>query len=811
MGEGMDLKKIPGILSDLKRNSRYYCKLYKTPLKEKHILIESKNGGDLAGNMFAILRELAKPEYDEYVVYLSYTKKKKQMISDMLERYGITKAVLLLVKSKKYYTVLATAKYLFTDTSFMRSFVKREGQIITNTWHGTPLKYMGTDVKNRIYAMGNVQRNLLFSDYLVYPNEYMKEKMTESYLLTNLYQGTILNEGYPRNSCFFDPEYGKQIRDELGLQGKKVALYMPTWRGTLTKKASDQLILMMEYYLRPLDCMMSEEQVLYVKLHPFVHKEMKFDRYKHIKPYPEQYDTYEFLNMSDVLVTDYSSVFYDFANSGKKIVLFPYDEGQYIRERGVYTRPEEMCFPVVRTAEELYHEMITPKNYDDTEFRKYCCTFDAPGAAERICRHVIKGEKCCKEEKIKSNGKKNVLVYSGGLFKNGITTAMRNLFDCMDREKYNYYFSFLETSLKAHPMSLSVIPEEIGFIPVSSDVAPTFSEMIACFFYYRSKMFGGRFEKILKNRITTKYRNRMYEREFQKHFGSAKLDCVVQYVGYGIKTIALLEMFKGKKVIFVHNNMIEELRSKNNQNPVSLEDAYRNYDKVAVVTKDIIPPTVEISGCTDNIVQISNCHNYKDILRRADEPIVLDKNTKLNRKREEFLEKIEDDAIKIITIGRFSAEKGHQMLIEAYRRLRKEFKGKKLQLIIIGGYGPLFQHTTELANQADADITVIRSMSNPMPVLKRCDYFVLSSTYEGLGLTLLEAVTLGLPVISTDIPGPKGFMERYGGKLVEPNVEGIYEGMKACLEGKVQKLQVDFEEYNREAAAQFERMMEELL
>ena len=63
-------------------------------------------------------------------------------------------------------------------------------------------------------------------------------------------------------------------------------------------------------------------------------------------------------------------------------------------------------------------------------------------------------------------------------------------------------------------------------------------------------------------------------------------------------------------------------------------------------------------------------------------------------------------------------------------------------------------------------------MSNPMPVLKQCDLFILSSIYEGLGLVILEADTLGIPAISTDIPGPRGFMREHGGYLVEPNSEG---------------------------------------
>lgn len=533
----MNLKRISGMLSDLAYNSRYYRKLYHAPLKENYILVESKNGGDLAGNMFAILRELSKEAYAGYVIYLSCSKRKQAAIQGMLERYQVTGVQLVTVKTRKYFRLLATAKYLFTDTSFLRSFVKREGQIIVNTWHGTPLKYMGVDVKNRIYAIGNVQRNLMSADYLVYPNEYMKEKMTQSYLLDNLYSGTVLNEGYPRNSCFFDKEVGKNIRAELGLEGKTVALYMPTWRGTLTKKTSDQLLLMMEYYLRPLDYMLQDNQVLYVKMHPFVHKSMKFNNYKHILPYPAEYDTYEFLNMADVLITDYSSVFYDFANTGKKIILFPYDESQYVKERGLYMMPEEMCFPVVRNTEELYREMVSPKNYDDTEFRKYCCTYDAPDAAERICRHVILGENCCAEEKLQGNGKKNVLVFSTASLENGIPERIQKQLEQLDDGKTNLYFSFMESRVKKNPLSLCEFPETIGFVPISSDPAPTWVEMLCSNLYKRSRLF--------RNRFTRTYKERFDRREFQKHLGGMKLDEIIRCKGEEAIEIAFFDAFKG--------------------------------------------------------------------------------------------------------------------------------------------------------------------------------------------------------------------------------------------------------------------------
>ena len=99
-------------------------------------------------------------------------------------------------------------------------------------------------------------------------------------------------------------------------------------------------------------------------------------------------------------------------------------------------------------------------------------------------------------------------------------------------------------------------------------------------------------------------------------------------------------------------------------------------------------------------------------------------------------------------------------------------------------------------------------MSNPYPLIKKCDSFAFSSFYEGFGLVLVEADILGVPCVSTDIVGPKRFMEQYGGLLVENSTAGIEKGLRMCLEGKVPKnLTVDYEKYNKEAVAQFEALL----
>ena len=96
-----------------------------------------------------------------------------------------------------------------------------------------------------------------------------------------------------------------------------------------------------------------------------------------------------------------------------------------------------------------------------------------------------------------------------------------------------------------------------------------------------------------------------------------------------------------------------------------------------------------------------------------------------------------------------------------------------------------------------------------MPVLKRCDLFLLSSYYEGLGLVILEADTLGVPVMACDVPGPSGFLRQYGGTLLENSEEGILQGMKLFTRKEYPSMNIDYEQLNRESTRKFEDLLTE--
>ena len=389
------LKKIKRNLSAWRIRGSYYRNYKRASLKDHYILVESKNGDDIAGNMFSILSELTNQEYQSFHIFLAAKLEKMEQFQELLANNGITNVKIIESGTRKYYKLLATAKYIFLDTSLNRDYMKKDGQIITNTWHGTPLKLMGMQVKDRAYAMGNVQRNLQMADYLVYPNRLMKDIMFKAYCLDNLYQGTVLMSGYPRNSIFFDQKAADSVRKEIGYEDKKLYVYMPTWRGSLNKLDVTKQVDEMEYLLRELDATMSDDVTILAKLHPFVGDAIDFSGFHHIHAFPKNMDSYSVLNAADGLVTDYSSVFFDFVNTRKKIIIWAYDKYAYLGERGTYVALEDMPFPVVASPKELAEEMQKGKSYDESDFIEKNGFCDCPEATRNLCHHVLLNENCC--------------------------------------------------------------------------------------------------------------------------------------------------------------------------------------------------------------------------------------------------------------------------------------------------------------------------------------------------------------------------------------------------------------------------------
>ncbi len=792
------------VLRKLKSGTWYplYNTFYeKENINPQEILLESRSGKALESNIFAICQELNKPEYAGFQKVLAVHKNSREVVEKKLHHYGVSVDKIINTGSLSYYRHLSSAGYLVNDTTFPGRFVKKEKQVYLNLWHGTPLKRMGRDNEQERYSMGNVMRNLLQTDYLVFPNLYMEEKMSEAYMLSDLYQGTILREGYPRNCVFFDSEKGRKLKENMGYGSCQLSIYMPTFRGKADQVDHEEALTQTKEHLKALDQLLEKDQILLVKLHPFVERFLDIEGYTHIRPFPKDYDTYDVLNACDVLITDYSSVMYDFANTGRKIILFAYDSGDYHGQRGMYEDISHYPFDLARTPKEVAASLKSSSECVEQSFLDRYCTYEGADATEKICRHVFGGQPVCRtyQPRHKRDGKKNVLIYAGDLDQNGITTAFCSMMTRLNREKYHYYVSFRKISLEGHPERMERIPPDVGIYPIASEMNLDVVTAIvqACYLKWgiTSLGIGARLQKA-------------YTREWKKHFGNVRFDHVVHYNGYENYMIFLLKMAPCGKTIWVHNDMEKETSVKKNPSRALLSDAYKAYDHVVIVGEDIRDATFGISKRADNIEVIQNCHDYESVIKRAQEPLQFDEYTRSTVTQEQLQEILQGQARKFINIGRYSLEKGHERLIRAFNRFWREHPD--FYLIIIGGTGALYEKTCALAREMEAaeHIVLIKSMRNPMPVLKSCDLFLLSSLYEGLGLVLLEADVLGIPVMACDVNGPRDFLKKHGGILLEDSEDGLLTGMQMYLERKIPAMDVDYEALNRESIAQCEALFD---
>ncbi len=811
------IEKIKGILKkrSLKKwlaylipTAKYLSAIKNSPINPKAIMLESQHGNEVNGNMFYLLKELAtNPEYSSYKLYFSCRKKSKKKIQRTLKNYGIENVTLVTVYSVAYMKALATSKYLMNDNTFLPFLTKREEQVYLNTWHGTPLKTLGKSIRNGS-KIGNTQKNFIFSDYLLYPNKYTMEHMIEDYMLENVSSGKYVLNGYPRNTVFLDTKRREELRQKLEPNKKKIYAYMPTWRGKIGV-ADDDADAILKAYLEEWDRSLNEDEILYVNLHPVAVKNLDFGGFKNIKKFPANYETYDFLNCADCLVTDYSSVFYDFAITKNKCVLFTYDEEEYFESRGVYKPITELPFPRVQDIESLIKELRSPKQYDDTDFLNEYCAYDNIDATKQLLDLVINNKKSDNliVEKIPDNGKKNVLLHAGNLDRNGVTTSIYNLLNNLDTKENNYIICFPSAFEIKHHDTIAALPEGVNYMPMHGAMNLSVYNDILWHAFLAMCFIKKNFINV--NYVTKKLKDD-WKYEIRRLFGGARIDSAIQFTGYGPKVNIMFQEFDCSTTIYVHNDMKQEIETRGNQRKDILEYVYPRYDSVALVTEDLWEPTSYFVKNTDNFKIVHNVIAYEGIIERGEGEIIFEEDiTRCNKELDELKEILESDAKCIISVGRFSPEKGQRRMIDAFNKVWQE--NKNSYFIIIGGnqFNGLYDEFTEYIKTLPCgnNIILILSMANPLPIVKACDGFILGSYYEGFGLVIVEADILGVPAVSTDITGPRIFMQNNNGILVEDSDDGVEKGFRMLIDGKVPLLTTDYKKYNENAINEFKKVI----
>ena len=239
---------------------------------------------------------------------------------------------------------------------------KSKNTIYLQTWHGTPLKRLAADMEE-VHIPGttaeNYKKNFIKEaknwDYLVSPNAYSTEIFRRAFQ----FDKKVIESGYPRNDfiCNFNSiENISKIANDYEIPlNKKVILYAPTWRDNqFYSKGKYSFDLNMDFDL--MRKKLGEDYVILLRLHYLISENLDLTPYEgFVYDFSNHEDIRELYLLADILITDYSSVFFDYGNLKRPMIFYVYDVEEYRDNlRGFYFDFEkEAPGPLVKTTEEV--------------------------------------------------------------------------------------------------------------------------------------------------------------------------------------------------------------------------------------------------------------------------------------------------------------------------------------------------------------------------------------------------------------------------------------------------------------------------
>ncbi|CAA9466909.1 MAG: CDP-glycerol:poly(glycerophosphate) glycerophosphotransferase [uncultured Solirubrobacteraceae bacterium] len=292
---------------------------------------------------------------------------------------------------------LEAADVVIANTHTDVPWSKRPETLYVQTWHGTPLKRIHWDV---LWAppgrLERLQEDVDRWDLLLSPNRVATPLLRRAFR----YEGEVLEIGYPRNDILSAPDRESvrtRVRRRLGIPAERtVVLYAPTWRDDQVFVEGGKpfaLGMDLDVFTRAL----GEDHVLLLRLHYMVSTPLAAELHPAIRDVSRHPDVSELYLAADVLVTDYSSVMFDFAITGKPIVLFAYDLEDYQdRLRGFYLElADEAPGPLVATTEEVVAALRERPGADDryreryARFRDRFSDLEDGRVTERFLEHLL--------------------------------------------------------------------------------------------------------------------------------------------------------------------------------------------------------------------------------------------------------------------------------------------------------------------------------------------------------------------------------------------------------------------------------------
>ncbi|MDE9940860.1 glycosyltransferase [Staphylococcus pseudintermedius] len=809
--------------SKYQKKVNQYAQLYhSTSIKPHQILYQVRDGKSITDSPYAIFLGLNAHETFSNYQHIWVVDHPDTLVFYQ-EKFKVFQNVSFVIKeSNEYLKALTESKFLINNATFPAYFTKKPEQVYINTWHGTPLKHMGFDVKNNLKGSQNTMKNFLASDYMISPNAHTTNIFKYAFKLDGLYSGEILEIGYPRIDLTINTtanEAREYLAEHLNLKKNPIILYCPTWRGKNVNDPENSLLNIFEE-IKLLNQKLPH-QVL-VKVHPFVYSKAK--EMPELKPYlvPDFLDTNQLMPAVDLMITDYSSIFFDFLVTDKPIVFYVPDLDKYQNERGVYIDLCALPGPVADNIQDVI-TLVSNESYKDADvqekyakFKHNFVNYENGSVTERLIESVFLNQQDTSSKNASHHQKEKILLYPGGMKHNGITTSVINLLANINYDKYDVTVFTNNTNNVEQLNNLQSLNDNVRIVLRRGPMIATFKELYQNEFVRQRGIYKS-FEKRL-------YPKALFEREFRKIFGDSQFDYAIDYSGYAMfwSNLVLASGAK-KKYILLHSDIKSDMertvkgKRPHYQNLKGVISLYPYFDKLVSVSE----ATKKLNQSNFGGLKLKNRHiasrntiNIEKINQLVDDDSDLfEKNGTpvLPTLTEHGMEAIEfsQDDFKIVSVGRLSPEKGFDLLIKAVAELAPKYPQLKLYIL---GDGPLKGTLKSLVEQLGIQnhVYFLGQRRNPFFIVKRADVFALTSHYEGQSMVILEALTVGTHVLASDIIANRYVLEdeKYG-MLVEKNEVDIAKGLEQFINGTNKDYaKFDAVAYNEETIQEFYSLLE---
>lgn len=372
-------------------------------INDKVILFEAFGGRNYTCSPKAIYEKMLEmDEFKDFKFIWAFVNPSKHEIKKD-NRLTIIKS-----KSKDYYKYCSIAKYWIINSIMDEGITKKKNQVYVQCWHGTPLKKLRCDIEVDGAVLNTVEeirkrndRDAKRFDYFISPSRYCTEKFISAFNLKNLgKEDIIIEKGYPRNDFLFNKSQKEinEIKKKLGIpKNKKVIFYLPTFRDNQHTSGIGYTY-KLEIDFDRLKEKFGKEYIILFSPHYFIANSVDVSKYKDFIISVQGYDEInELYLVSDIIMTDYSSVFFDFANLGKPMLFYMYDFDLYQNKlRDFYIPLDELPGPIAKTQDELEKNIENiekiSKKYEKKyiDFNKKYNYLDDGNASERVIKEIFK-------------------------------------------------------------------------------------------------------------------------------------------------------------------------------------------------------------------------------------------------------------------------------------------------------------------------------------------------------------------------------------------------------------------------------------